>query len=115
MIKKKVSTKETEESFAQPPPSGAPRKSEESAGANDIDEVVVGDHPDPKEFDLLLGGGLSGDRLVKALFHLDECSECRRKLPPIKPAALLRAVFGEEKSSADDADCSTTNAEQGLL
>lgn len=95
--KKKVSN--TEEAAAES--FDSPASGESAPSGEKTDEKTGGErraerHPRPEEFAEMLGGALRGDRLATVLFHLDDCPECRRNLPPLSPERLLEAVFGKE-------------------
>lgn len=73
-----------------------------SKGERLEDDEADDRHLKIEELEKLLDGRLSGERLVAALIHLEDCSECRGKLPPVKSQMLLKAIFGEEEPPADD-------------
>ena len=89
-------TKESENEQCHQPPKGKLKTDERFK-----DDKSNGEHLEAEELQRLIGGSVSGERLVAVLIHLDDCSECRRKLPPIEAETILKAVFGDEESPAD--------------
>ena len=72
-------------------------KDKQTKGGCPEDNEPDDEHLKREELRLLLGGSLSGESLVAALIHLENCSKCQQKLPPVKAKTLLKAVFGEEE------------------
>lgn len=73
-----------------------------------LGEMTDGSHPELQEIERLLNGSLSGERLVAALIHLEDCNYCQQKLPPVEAETLLKAVF-EDGELSGDADCTSEN------
>lgn len=97
-------TKESENEQCHLPPKG-----ELETDKRFKDDKSNDEHLEAEELQRLVGGSLSGERLVAVLIHLDDCSECRQKLPPIKAETILKAVFSDEESPADYSDRSSSD------
>lgn len=72
------------------------RQVEQSVDESLLDNEFNSKHLTADELEQLLAGSLKGQRLIEVLTHLEDCSLCLEKLPPVKAETLLKAVFGEE-------------------